>query len=154
MHQMVLDIGHFFRHSFKPWEAIKWVKGVSVAGKVLGVFGVAFSLGMQVKEDVDAEKRQQEMRNNREELRAGFNKAANEVLNYFNNTLLDYLSKNYQPRISEIDLQISEIRKMRVGKSETCKLLENTQADCKLLISDIHKNFSENSKHAELPQYG
>ena len=51
MHQLVLDIGHFFGHSFKPWEAVKWVKGINVAGKVLGVFGVVFSLGMQIKED-------------------------------------------------------------------------------------------------------
>lgn len=62
MHQLVLDIGHFFGHSFKPWEAVKWVKGINVAGKVLGVFGVVFSLGMQIKEDVDADNRQQEMR--------------------------------------------------------------------------------------------
>ena len=131
MHQLVLDIGHFFGHSFKPWEAVKWVKGISVAGKVASVSGVVLSLGMQVKEDVESDKRQQEMRNNREGLRAEFNNAANEVVKYFNNALRDYLSRYYLPRISEIDLQISEIRKMRIGKSKTCKLLEIAQADCK-----------------------
>ncbi len=153
IHQMVLDIGHFFGHSFKPWEAVKWVKGISVAGKVLGVFGVVFSLGMQVKEDVDADKRQKEMRNNREELRGGFNNAANEVVNYFNKALRDYLSKNYLSRISEIDLQIAEIRKMRIGKSETCKLLEGAQSDCRLLISGIHRNCSIESNAAESVHY-
>jgi uncharacterized membrane-anchored protein YhcB (DUF1043 family) len=144
IHQMVLDIGHFFGHSFKPWEAVKWVRGINVAGKVLGVFGVVFSLGMQAKEDVDADKRQQEMRKNREELRAGFNNAANEVVKYFNNALVDFLAKNYLTRIAEIDSQISEIRNMRIGKSETCKLLENAQTDCRLLISDIHQSYSDN----------
>ena len=138
IHQMVLDIGHFFGHSFKPWEAVKWVKGINVAGKVLGVFGVVFSLGMQVKEDVDADKRQQEMRSNREKLRAGFNDAANELVKHFNKALSEYLENNYQSRISEIDNQITEIRKLRVGKSESCKLLEAAQSECKALISDIH----------------
>ncbi|MDD4238048.1 MAG: 50S ribosome-binding GTPase [Desulfotomaculaceae bacterium] len=144
IHQMVLDIGHIFGHSFKPWEAVKLVRGINVAGKVLGVFGVVFSLGMQAKEDVDADKRQQEMRKNREELRAGFNNAANEVVKYFNNALVDFLDKNYLTRIAEIDSQISEIRNMRIGKSETCKLLESAQTDCRLLISDIHQSYSDN----------
>lgn len=142
IHQMVLDIGHFFGHSFKPWEAVKWVKGINVAGKILGAFGVVLSIGMQAKEDVDADKREQEMRKSRETLRAGFNNAANEVVKYFNNALGNFLSENYLTRIAEIDAQISEIRNMRIGKSETCKLLESTQTDCRLLISDIHENYS------------
>jgi len=144
VHQMVLDIGHFFGHSFKPWEAVKWVRGINVAGKVLGVFGVVFSLGMQAKEDVDADKRQQEMRKNREGLRAGFNNAADEAVKYFNNALIDFLAKNYLARIAQLDSQISEIRNMRIGKSETCKLLEGAQADCRLLISDIHQSNVDN----------
>lgn len=138
IHQMVLDIGHFFGHGFKPWEAVKWVKRINVAGKALGVFGVVFSLGMQVKEDVDVDKRQQEMRSNREKLRAGFNDAANELVKQFNKALSEYLANNYHSRISEIDNQITEIRKLRVGKSENCKLLEEAQSECRALISDIH----------------
>lgn len=142
-HQIVLDVGHFFGHSFQPWEAVKYVKGINAAGTVLGVFAVAFSLGMQVKEDVDTEKRQQEMRNNREELRAGFNNAATEVITHFSAALNDYLSENYNWRVKEIDLKISEIRKLRIGKSETCKMLESAQANCRQLISDIHENYSK-----------
>lgn len=138
IHQTVLDIGHFFGHSFKPWEAVKWVKGINAAGKVLGVFGVVFSLGMQVKEDVDADKRQQEMRSNREKLRGGFNDVANELVKQFNKALSEYLENNYCSRISEIDNQISEIRKLRIGKSENCKLLEAAQSECRALISEIH----------------
>lgn len=140
VHKMVLDIGHFFGHSFKPWEAVKLVKGINVAGKVLGAFGVVLSIGMQAKDDIDAEKREQEMRKIRENLRAGFNNAASEVVRYFNNALGNFLTENYQKRIDEIDSQIAEIRSMRTGKSETCKLLENAQSDCRLLISDIHKS--------------
>ena len=139
IHQMVLDIGHFFGHSFKPWEAVKWVRGINVAGKVLGVFGVVFSLGMQAKEDVDMDKRQHEMRSNREKLRAGFNNAANELVKHFKKALEEYLGNNYHLRISEIDNQISQIRKLRIGKSENYNLLEATLSECRALISDIHK---------------
>lgn len=139
IHQMVLDIGHFFGHSFKPWEAVKWVKGINAAGKALGVFGVVFSLGMQAKEDIDADKRQQEMRTNREKLRAGFNDAANELVKHFNESIREYLVNNYHLHISEIDNQISEIRKLLIGKSENYKLLEAAQSECRALIADIHR---------------
>lgn len=148
IHQMILDIGHFFGHNFKPWEAVKWVKGMNTAGKVLGILGVVFSLGMQVKEDIDAEKRQKEMRANREKLRTAFNNAATELVKHFRIALSNYLSKNYISRINEIDLQISEIRKMRSGKSDTCKQVESLQSDCKLLISDIHQNCSAMNNEA------
>ena len=143
IHKMVLDVGHFFGHSFKPWEALKWVKGINMGAKVLGIIGVVFSLGMQIKQDMDAAKYQEEMRDNREKIRAGFNKAASEVEKHFNSILGDFLSKNYIAAINDIDLQISEIRKMRIGKSETCKRLESAQADCKNLISEIHKSYSK-----------
>lgn len=143
VHKIVLDIGHFFGHSFKPWEAVKWVKGINVAGKILGAFGVVLSIGMQAKDDIDNGKREQEMRRSRENLRAGFNNAANEVIKYFNNALGNFLSENYQTRIAGIDSQIAEIRALRLGKSETCKLLESAQTECRLLISDIHQSYSE-----------
>jgi hypothetical protein len=110
---------------------------------VLGAFGVVLSIGMQAKEDVDIDKREQEMRKSREDLRAGFNNAANEVVKYFKNALGNFLSENYLTRIAGIDSQITEIRNMRLGKSETCKLLESAQTDCRLLISDIHESYSD-----------
>ncbi len=153
VHNLVLEIGYFFGKKFKPWEAVKWGKGIDAAGKALGVFAVVFSLGMQVKEDIDDDKQQQEMRNNREKLRVGFSNAANEVVKHFNEALSNYVSKDYLSRVSEIDLQISEIRSMRIGKSETCKFLESAQSECKSLIADIHKNCSDESNDAELTQY-
>jgi GTP-binding protein EngB required for normal cell division len=143
VHKMVLDIGHFFGHGFKPYEALKWVKVANTAGKALSIFGVVLSIGMQAKEDVDADKREQEMRKSRESLRAGFNNAANEIVKYFSNVLGNFLSENYLARITGIDSQIAEIRNMRLGKSEDCKLLESAQTDCRLLISDIHQSYSD-----------
>ena len=140
-HEWVLNIGHYFGHSFKPWEAVKWVKKLNVAGKALGVFGVVFSWGMQAKEDINNEKRKIEMRENREKLRAGFNDAANELRKHFNAAMNSFLNENYRKRIDEIDVTVADIRKLRKGKSDACKLLEQAQDECRLLISDIHQDY-------------
>lgn len=141
--QWVLNIGHFFGHKFKPWEAVKWVKKLNVVGKALGVFGVVFSWGMQAKEDIDNEKKRVELREDREKLRAGFNDAANEVRKYFNSALNNYLNQNYRARIEEIDNQVAEIRSLRKNKSEVCKKLELAQDECRRLITEIHRDYDK-----------
>lgn len=141
-HQWVLDIGHFFGHKFKPWEAVKWVKNINVVGKALGIFGVVFSWGMQLKEDIDNEKKKIELRESRERIRAGFNDAASEVKNHFKNALENYLNQNYRARIEELDKQVAEIRALRKNKSDACKRLEALQDECRLLIADIHKEYN------------
>ena len=138
-HEWVLNIGHYFGHSFKPWEAVKWVKKINIAGKALGVFGVVFSWGMQAKEDIDEERRNREIRENREKLRAGFNDAANGLVMHYNNAMNDLLDENYRKRIEEIDNKVLDIRALRKDKSEACNLLEATQNECRQLISDIHR---------------
>ena len=145
---MVLNIGHYFGHSFKPWEAVKWVKKINVAGKALGVFGVVLSLGMQAKSDIDEEKRNAEMRRNREQLRAGFNDAANELRTHFNTALNGLINENYQTRLDEIDNHVAEIRALRIDKSETYKKLAQIQDECRLLIADIHKDSEDNSENS------
>lgn len=144
--QWVLNIGHFFGHKFKPWEAVKWVKKLNFAGKALGIFGVVFSWGMQAKEDIDNEKKKKELRESRERLRAGFNDAAIEVRKYFTNALNNYLNQNYRARIEELDNQVAEIRALRKNKSETCKRLEGLQDECRMLIADIHKECNNTNK--------
>lgn len=138
IHETVLNIGHFFGHSFKPWEAVKWTKGINYAGKALGVLGVVFSIGLQAKEDNDEVARQQQMRQNREKLRAGYNDVADEVSFHFEKVVREFLDKNYKKRINDLDIQIYEIRKLKQGKTKNYDLLLSTQKQCKNLISDIH----------------
>ena len=109
-HEWVLNIGHYFGHSFKPWEAVKWVKKINIAGKALGVFGVVFSWGMQAKEDIDEDRRNREIRANREKLRASFNDAANGLVIHYNNAMNDLLNENYRKRIGEIDNKVRSER--------------------------------------------
>lgn len=139
-HALVKDIGHFFGHNFKPWEAVKFAKGINVAGKALGVFGVILSVGMQAKEDQEAEQRAQDMRKGRESVRGGFSQAAQSVSRHFRKALANLLEENYIVPIHQIDVRLAEIEKMRAGRSATYDRLTNLQQECQNLISDIHRD--------------
>lgn len=138
-HQMVLKVGHFFNHSFKPWEAVKITKGINVFGKILGGIGIALSFGMQAKSDYDTEVRIKELRENREKIRAIFNSAAEEIEDYYNKSLNEYTNETIIPKIDQIDQSILDIRKLRIGKTANYKQMQLLEEQCRALISEIHK---------------
>ncbi len=143
VHALVKDIGHFFGHNFQPWEAVKFVKKIHVAGKMLGVFGVVLSVGMQAKEDREAEQRAQDMKQGRESVRGGFSQAAQSVSRHFRQALANLMEENYVAPIHQIDVRLAEIEKMRVGRSATYDRLAELQKECHNLISDIHRDAIE-----------
>ncbi|MFV0364628.1 MAG: LeoA/HP0731 family dynamin-like GTPase, partial [Suipraeoptans sp.] len=139
VHSAVKTIGHFFGHKFKPWEAVKITKGIAVAGKSLSILGVVFQVGMQVKEDIDTQRVEDEMRSNRENIRSGFNEAARELEKHFVNALRNFIEAEFDSRISQVDEKIDEIRSLRKNKNENCLRLEAVLKENRQLIREIHK---------------
>ena len=136
--ELVKKVGHdYFGHKFKPWEAVKWAKKINYVGKALGVFGVVFSWGIQVKEDIDENHRNQEMRSNRERIRAGFNDAAEELGKHYKASLDSLLNDNYYSKIRDIDDQLSIIQEQRRLNSAAGNQLEATVNECRNLIAEI-----------------
>lgn len=147
-HDVVKKVAKLTNKKFVPWDAVKVVKKVHTAGKLLGIFGVIFSSGMKIKEGMDASKQREERKNNREELRTCFSSAANELIKYINN-ITNKIMQEYGAHIEQIDLQINEIRNLRQNKSLTYKKLNEVQNKCKKLIYDIqhsdYKYVNENN---------
>ncbi len=138
VHQLVLDVGQFFGHPFKPWEAIKITKGINIAGRVLGVVGTVLSIGMQAKEDYDSEQRVKEQKNVREQVRGSYNMVAESLEKHFSDSLNKFIQSQLQPRLTEINNSISSIQSLRASKSEKCNDLLALDTECRTLISDIH----------------
>ena len=143
VHEMVLKVGHFFGHKFKPWEAIKWTKGVAIAGHALAAFGVVFSIGMQAKADYDEAKMREQMKENRQNVRSAFNSVAKELEAFGNRYIQNAVSSSLDRSISELDDNIKEIRSTRQDRSQSYRQLEMLQGDCVSLIQEIHASVSE-----------
>lgn len=138
IHQMVLKVGHSVGYKFKPWQAIKFTKGIAIGGQVLSVLGVGFTVFMQIKADQDAEKIREDLRNNRQNIRSQFNAAANELEDYGRQYIKDNVNRPLETSIATIDGNIQEIRNSRSNRSIACRNLEDLQKECRLLIQDIH----------------
>ena len=137
-HSMVKDIGHFFGKSFKPWEAVKWARIISNAGRVLSVAGFVLSIGLQIKEDADAAKMEQELREGRAAVRAGFGEAAHAVELHFDEATNTYVDETIKQPIAEVDKKLEELRDMQQSRSELFRELTGLLEDTRSLISEMH----------------
>lgn len=138
IHQMVLKVGHSVGYKFKPWQAIKFTKGIAIGGQVLSVLGVGFTVFMQIKADQDAEKIREDLRKNRQNIRSQFNVAANELEDFGRQYIRDNVNRPLETSIATIDGNIQEIRNSRSSRSMVCRNLESIQKECRFLIQDIH----------------
>lgn len=138
IHQMVLKVGHSLNFKFKPWQAIKITKGIAIGGQVLSALGVGFSVFMQIKADQDEERIREDFKNNRQNIRSQFNAAANELEDFARQYIKDNVNRPLETSIATIDDNIQEIRDTRSTRSSNCRMLEDLQKECRLLIQDIH----------------
>lgn len=138
IHQMVLKVGHKLNIKFKPWQAIKITKGIAIGGQVLGFLGVGASVFMQIKADNDEKQVREDIKNNRQNVRSQFNEAANELEDYSRKYIQDSIYLPLNNSIETIDSSIQEIRDTRSDRSSNCRMLEDLQNECRLLIKDIH----------------
>lgn len=136
--EWVLNIGHYFGHKFKSWEANKWTQKLNVAGKAVGVAGVFLAWVAQAKESIDENKKSQEMRDARQNIRASFNEEASKMKEHYRNALNNMLNDGYQTKVNEIDEKLQEISMKASRNSEKCKLIEARMKECRKLISEIH----------------
>lgn len=138
IHQMVLKIGRSIGYKFKPWQAIKFTRGIAIGGQVLGALGVGVTVFMQIKADKDEQRVREDLKNNRQNIRSQFNMVANELEDFARQYIKDNVDRSLEPSILTIDRNIQEIRDSRISRSLLCRNMEVLQKECRLLIEDIH----------------
>ncbi len=141
IHEWVLKIGRTLGHKFKPWEAIKWTKGVAIGGRILGALGVGVSVFMQIKSDQDENKARIELQRNRQNIRSQFNSAADDFYAFGKKYIQECVDYPLTVPIREIDDGLREIRDTRTNQNATLRNLEDIQRDCQSLIQSIHQEY-------------
>ena len=139
-HVTVKSIGRFFGKSFKPWEAVKWTRRIANAGRGLAVVGIFVSVAAQIKEEVDSAKQEQELREGRAAIRAGFDDAAREVELHFDKATNTYVDEIIGQELAEVDAQLKKLRDMRQSRSNLFQDLNGLLEGTRGLISEMHSS--------------
>ena len=135
----VLDIGKAFNVKFKPWQTEKIARGFARAGKVMDVLGVALDIGLQIKDDYDAEAQRRELKKFQNNVRAEFFNFAGELVDFGRGFIEEQLDNALGKTISELDDKIEVIRSANARQNEISSELRSILNECRGLIQDIHR---------------
>ncbi|RME00104.1 MAG: hypothetical protein D6812_10325, partial [Deltaproteobacteria bacterium] len=123
---------------FKPWEAVKWTRRIAGMGRMLSVAGVFLSFALDMKAEADARRLEEELRESRDAIRAGFGDAADLIECHFDKATNRYLAETIEQEIERIDRELDDLRKMQEQRSERFTKLEEALEEARSLIESIH----------------
>ncbi len=144
VHQAIKNIGNVLGYKFKPWEAIRWANRVANLGRVLLVAGSIVQFILLLKEDSDAQKQENALRETRDSIRSGFNEAATITEMHFNEATKVYTIDKISSEIANIDSQLEKLHTMHNEKDRVFKTLLELLEKTRSLIKQIQEEENAN----------
>ena len=137
-HSTVLRVGHMFGHSFRPWEAVKLARGIGTASQVLAVAGIALGVILQVKTDQDEAKQDWEYLEKRRDIRAQFDREAQQIQVEATSTTREFINENLTIPMEQMQGYADELNSARQDQNQHLEQLTAISNEARDLIKLIH----------------
>lgn len=109
LHNIVLDVGHFFGKSFRPWEAVRWASNIAKVAKFgIPVITTGIDIWMQLREEKKENERLQQIKESKNQFVTGYQIELNKVRSQFEGYLNTVL-ENYREKRNDINKSKDEI---------------------------------------------
>ena len=94
----------FFGHNFKPWEAVSTAAKIGKIGKFgIPVLATVFSVGIEIKQKHNEEKRLKEIRSVRNQFEANVRSSIRSTKQKLENEVRTSILANYDDKLNEIN---------------------------------------------------
>lgn len=109
LHEIVLNVGHFFGKSFKPWEAVRWASNIAKVAKFgIPVITAGIDIWMQCRENSKENERLEQIKNSKSQFITGYQSEINKIKSQFEQYLRAILG-NYANKRDEINKSKDEL---------------------------------------------
>ena len=129
LHEVVLNIGHFFGKAFKPWEAVKWASNIAKVAKFgIPVLTAGIDIWMQLREDKKENERLKQIKASKSQFVTGYQSEINKVKTQFGNYLSSIL-ENYANKRNEINKSKDELIEASNRNQELEKSIQQLEGE-------------------------
>lgn len=109
LHNIVLNVGHFFGKSFRPWEAVRWASNIAKVAKFgIPVITAGIDIWMQLHEEKKENERLTQIKESKNQFITGYQGELNKVKGQFEDYLNTVL-KNYRDKRNDVNKSKDEI---------------------------------------------
>ena len=103
LHEIVLNVGHLFGKSFKPWQAVRWASNIAKVAKFgIPVIATGIDIWMQFREDSKENQRLNQIKDSRNQFVTTYQTEINKIKSKFEH-YLNYVLENYVNKRNEIN---------------------------------------------------
>ena len=122
LHNIVLNVGHFFFFFFRPWEAVRWASNIAKVAKFgIPVVTAGIDIWMQLREEKKENERLQQIKESKNQFITGYqgelNKAKGQFEDYLNTVLKNYRDKRNDVNKSKDEIIRASKRNDSINKS-------------------------------------
>ena len=140
LHEIVLNVGHFFGKSFKPWEAVRWASNIAKVAKFgIPVITAGIDIWMQFREDNKENERLEQIKSSKNQFVTGYQSEINNIKSHFDSYLRAIL-ENYSNKRNEINKSKDELLEVSKRNSELGKSIKSLEGEYSEFIEIINEN--------------
>ncbi|AEK22926.1 GTPase [Capnocytophaga canimorsus] len=139
LHRGVYQVGKFFGHKFKPWEAVKTAGQIGKWAKAGGVALSVVSIGMDIWQKNKEDKQRKEIKVAKDKFNNEIRSFVSGMVKELKERLNDYLQDSYDTKISELDKQKIEITNLENENKQFSEAISKLDAEYIDFIEIINK---------------
>lgn len=139
LHNIVLNVGHFFGASFKPWQAVNIASKIGKVANYLGPVLAGIAVIIDIGSKVQQEKQLEQVQNAKKETFNQFSSIASDIIASIEEQFKLCEAAVFDIKIKEIDDIRKSLIKNNKNNSEYVSKLKKYRDDLYLLIDDIAK---------------
>ena len=138
-HKIIYEVGKFFGHNFKPYEAVKYADKIGKIGNILGKVGIALPVLFGALEEYQEYKYDKEIKKSKTAVRNAYRSLAKDIDQEFKEQLQNFFESTYERELESINHTMSELREKFSEKNQTFITLQNDLDEINTLIRTMEK---------------
>lgn len=128
-HTVIYNVGKFFGHNFKPYEAVKYADKVAKVGSIIGKVAVVLPFLVAGYEEYAESKYAEKIKEERQKVRQSYDDIANDIKSSFQEQFEKFIVESY-------DMELSNTMKIIQGIRNSDKLKETEVLKIQELLSN------------------
>ena len=129
LHNIVLNVGHFFGKSFKPWQAVRWASNIAKVAKFgIPVVTAGIDIWMQIHDERKENRRREQIKDSKNQFVTEYQTQVNSIKSQFEQ-YLNGVMENFNNKRNEINQSKDEIAKMTKRNSQLNKAIAELEGE-------------------------
>lgn len=137
-HKVIYNIGKFFGHNFKPYEAVKYADKVAKVGSIVGKVAVVLPFLVAGYEEYAESKYAEKIKEERQKVRQSYDEIANEIKSSFQKQFDKFITESYDIELSNTTKIIQGIRNSDKLKEEEVESIQGLLNESNSILKELN----------------